>query len=213
MQSRGRSARSSPMRRWPPLRTYMIGLAAASIAPLALLAVALIVVLDRQHRQATGESALWTARALSDAVDRERHDTVASLEALASSPFLDVHDLRRFHDRLAQVGATRIWISAALVDVSGRTLASTAKPFGVPPAPLMRRVLFEEVKATGKPAYSGWRMPSPPSASPRRSSAAVWSASCCSRACLRLSCGPRWPRNPSRPAGSSISTTAGSASW
>ena len=139
----------------PRLRSYMIGLVLASLIPLGLLAIGLIVRLDQQYRQATRENVYQTVRALSDAVEGELNDTKASLEALASSPVLDEQDLRGFHDRLVAVGETRHWTSATLIDSAGQPLVDTIAAFGAPPRPVVDRTLFDQVRRSGKPATSG----------------------------------------------------------
>jgi len=84
-----------------------------------LLAGGLIIVLSWHYRETTAENLIRTARAMSDAVDREFSDSVASLEVLASSPLLDPGDHRGFHQRLVAVSESLGWTEAT-VEVTPR---------------------------------------------------------------------------------------------
>ena len=107
------------MRRLPSLRSYLVVLVLVSSVPLMLLAGGLIIVLSWHYRETTAENLIRTARAMSDAVDREFSDSVASLEVLASSPLLDPGDHRGFHQRLVAVSESLGWTEAT-VEVTPR---------------------------------------------------------------------------------------------
>src|SRR5207237_6383644 len=79
------------------LRSHLVVLVVAAVVPLLVFA-GLIVQQDLAERREVVDRGMQdTVRALSLAVDGEVKASVAVLQTLAASPFLDVADLRGFH--------------------------------------------------------------------------------------------------------------------
>ena len=85
------------------LRRSLLWVVVASVVPVLVLSAVLIEELDRRQRQGTREHVLRTIRVLTDAVDRELHVTLATLNGLADSPLLNDTQLPAFHAQLIAV--------------------------------------------------------------------------------------------------------------
>ena len=89
------------------LRRRLLLLAGAGVLPLALTAgLALLALFDEQRRQAE-RSGIEITRALSTAIDAELGRSVAVLRAIALGPALQSGDIKRYHQTLVRILATR----------------------------------------------------------------------------------------------------------
>ena len=85
----------------------------------------------RRERADLEQSMLYTARTLSEAVDREVFGAQATLEALAVAGELDRNRLSSFHRKARQVvDATGIGDRITLSDAAGRPILDTSVDFG-----------------------------------------------------------------------------------
>jgi len=130
------------------LRTHLILLTLATVVPVVLFAIGLIVYQTRVERSALERGMRDTARALALALDRDVNDIKTGVETLAASRYLDGRaDLAHFHEEAATVSkGFGAW--AVLSDPSGRRLLDTSRPAGAGPLrptaaslEMMRRVL------------------------------------------------------------------------
>lgn len=94
------------------------------------------------------------ARALMQAIDRELSSAQAALQALATSPSLDAHDLRAFHVQANEVLHSRPGNVLVACAPSLRQVVNTGLPFG---APLPRHGNAGQIRSvfeTGRPMVS-----------------------------------------------------------
>jgi signal transduction histidine kinase/CheY-like chemotaxis protein len=134
------------------LRTHFIFLTLATVVPIVMFGVGLIVYHTRLERSALERGMRDTARALVLALDRDIKDIKTGVEALAASRHLDPGgDLALFYDEAATVSkGFGGW--AVLSDPSGRQLLNTSRPFGAPlPLPTPASLeMMRSVAAGGK---------------------------------------------------------------
>jgi signal transduction histidine kinase/ActR/RegA family two-component response regulator len=136
------------------IRFRLAGLVIASVAPVWLVTGGVIyyayldkAALQMDHLQAT-------ARALSQAVDRELASVQAALQALATSPSLAAGDLESFHHQALEFARSFNGISIVLSDASAMQVVNTLFPYGAPPR---RRSVSEAVRKvfeTGQPVIA-----------------------------------------------------------
>jgi signal transduction histidine kinase len=136
------------------IQSWLSWLVIACILP-AVATTGLVVWQSYARERATIErDTILTARAITQAVDRELAKSIAAAQALATSSSLDVADLDDFYRQAEEVLETLPADNIVLSDASGQQLLNTFRPFGSP-LPLhgdlnqVRRV-FE----TGQPAIS-----------------------------------------------------------
>jgi signal transduction histidine kinase/ActR/RegA family two-component response regulator len=112
------------------LRTHLILLTLATVVPVVLFAVALIVYHIQLERSSLERGMRDTARALALALDRDINDIKTGVETLVVSRHLDAGgDLARFYEEAAAVSrGFGGW--AVLSDPSGRQVLNTSRPFG-----------------------------------------------------------------------------------
>lgn len=126
----------------------------ASLLPAAIAAGLLIGYSYERQRANFEHNTLETARALTQAVDRELASGRMALQALATSPHLASGDLAAFHRQATEALAELPGENVALSDASGQQLANTLRPFGEPlprnSSPEQLRRIFE----TGRPVIS-----------------------------------------------------------
>jgi signal transduction histidine kinase len=136
------------------IQRQLIRLVLASLLPAALAAGLLIVYSYQRQRASIEHSTLDTARALTQAVDRELASGRTALQALATSPYLASGDLAAFH-RQAREALTELPGNNVVVsDASGQQLVNTLSPFGEPLPRISHRGHLRLVFETGRPAIS-----------------------------------------------------------
>jgi len=111
----------------------------AAVVPLLIFTVVFVREDLEERRALLSRGLRETARALSLAVDREVNTSLAVLETLAASRYLDAGDLKAFHEfcvtTLEAEGRKNARI--ILFDPTGQQVINTSKPFGSPlPNPL-----------------------------------------------------------------------------
>jgi two-component system, sensor histidine kinase len=138
------------------LRTHLVGLVVLTLVPVVALTAALTVMLAREERATAERGLADTTRALQVAVDAELSSSITTLEALATSEHLDQGDLRAFYDFCRRVlPSQRTWHTITLIEAaSGRTVLTTAQPFGTALPPLMDRPHVQRAIATRRPQIS-----------------------------------------------------------
>jgi signal transduction histidine kinase len=115
------------------LRGYLLILVLGAMLPGTLLTGVLMWRVSGSTRAASERRLLESARVDAAALDREFAGTISILEALATSPELDRHDLEAFHAEGRRVQATQPgWYSIILLSVDGRQLVSTRVDWGIP---------------------------------------------------------------------------------
>jgi signal transduction histidine kinase len=136
------------------LRRSLLWVVVASLVPVLVLSAVLIEELDRRQRQGTREHVLRTIRILGDAVDRELHVALATLNGLADSPLLNDTQLAAFHAQLAAVTVRSGWIGSGVLDARGQALLHSAHPPGTPLPSLADRDYVQAALRTGRPTIS-----------------------------------------------------------
>ncbi|MGX7707426.1 PAS-domain containing protein [Methylobacterium sp. Gmos1] len=135
-----------------PLRTHVAALAVALLVP-ALLIIGLIAQRWVQAEQARMEERTATLNAHAvEQIDRFLTGQIAMLQALATSPALEVEDFARF-DRQARELVRLQGTTIVLLDTDGQQRVNTRLPWG---APLPRTILDNHrlLRETGAPAIS-----------------------------------------------------------
>ncbi|HEY2989345.1 MAG TPA: ATP-binding protein [Candidatus Binatia bacterium] len=114
-----------------PLRSHLIGLVLAAIAPLFLFAVFMIYRSAQDERAVFQRGAIERTRAIMTAVDAELKASITTLEALATARELDGDDLRDFYDQAMRVFKSQHdWSTINVADASGQQLMNLLRPFG-----------------------------------------------------------------------------------
>jgi len=152
----------------PPLSRYLVALVAVAIAPLLIVASALIWRQGDDQRAATETALQSTAQALSVAIDRQLASYRLMLEALAESDLIDHDDLSAFHAYAKRVADAQGAAFVSMFEPGGRQLISTNLPYGaplpdpfnLPPQPVTDRPPVGDVSSLrrvlelGQPSYS-----------------------------------------------------------
>src|SRR5438309_3291302 len=112
------------------LRTHLILLTLATVVPVVLFSVGLIIYHTRLERSSLERGMRDTARALALALDRDVNDIKTGVETLAGSRYLDDRvDLAHFYEEAATISkGFGGW--AVLSDPSGRQVLNTSRPLG-----------------------------------------------------------------------------------
>lgn len=142
----------------PGIRSRLVWLAAACIAPALLMAGALLYLYyEREQSHLTNDSAA-SARAISYAVDRELFSIETALLALAGSPSLQAKNLTAFDLQARDIVRDRRISNIVLCDLNAQQLINTRQPIGTPlplPLPLHGNPeLVQSVIAAGMPVIS-----------------------------------------------------------
>lgn len=138
------------------IQRQIVRLVAVVVVPAGIAAALLIGYSYERQRAFIAQQTLETARALTQAVDRELASGQVGLQVLAKSSLLATGDLAMFHREARHAILDMPGSAIAVSDGTGQQLLNTLFPFGAslpPPNPenveLVRRV-FE----TGKPVVS-----------------------------------------------------------
>lgn len=135
------------------LRSHLILLVLATMIPLLVFAVGMIVRLSRDERATFQRGASERTRALLTAVDAELRSSITRLEALSISPDLDRDNLRAFHEEASRVLNTqRDWVTINLALPSGRQAIDALRPYGTELPLVAEPASLKLVLRTGKPA-------------------------------------------------------------
>jgi PAS domain S-box-containing protein len=137
------------------VRFHLVTLGLASVLPMLLFAVVMVMVYDRQQRAVLERSFRDTARVLTLAVDHEVSASLSTLGALATSKHLDTGDLRAFYDGAQRVlRAQSAWSTINLFNAAGQQLINLARPFGAPLPDSRALADVRQALDTGRPAIS-----------------------------------------------------------
>jgi signal transduction histidine kinase len=155
LRAKNRARKFNVRRQRLTIKAHLIRLVLVSLLPAAGAAVMLIGYSYQRQQEAIHQNTLATARALTQAVDRELASGRTALQALATSPYLSSGDLRAFHAQailaLPELPGNNVVLSDAF---DGQQLVNTLRGFGEPlplraNLPLMRRMI-----QTGQPLVS-----------------------------------------------------------
>ena len=113
------------------LRSHLIVLVAAAVLPLLLFAAVIVLQDVGERREIMDRGMHDTVRALSLAVDGEVKTSLAVLQTLAESPYLDRGDLAHFHEICVRTMRARPAAYVVLFDTSGKALVNSSQPYGV----------------------------------------------------------------------------------
>lgn len=135
------------------LRSHLIFLVLATMIPLLVFAVGMIVRLSRDERATFQRGANERTRALLTAVDAELRSSITRLEALSISSYLDTDNLRAFHAEAWRILDTQDdWVTINLALPSGQQAINALRPFGIELPMVAEPASLELVVRTGKPA-------------------------------------------------------------
>lgn len=136
------------------IQRQLVRLVVACVVPAALAAALLIVYSYQRERTMIEERTLETARALTQALDRELVRGQAALEVLARSSALAGGDIAGFYRQAQEVLDLLPGDIIVLSDPSGQQLINTQLPFGDPLPHRARQEELRSVFETGRPAIS-----------------------------------------------------------
>lgn len=142
----------------PTIRSRLVLLTVACMAPAFLLASAVLYYNYQQQRAALIKDAVESARTLVRLIDREFVTVEVSLSALATSPLVRSGDYRAFQSQADEVLKRSFINNIALIAPSGQQLMNTAIPFGQPLPKTGVMAQTQKVLQTGKPDISGLLM-------------------------------------------------------
>ncbi len=123
-----------------PLLTYLIAFAFALALPIASYAVYATLAFAKAERQRLEQEARDTAHDLVRQVDREHSSQIAMLQALATSPALEVNNIASF-DRQAKNLAATGGYQIALIGMDGTHISNTRYAFGAPNMPKSSQIV------------------------------------------------------------------------
>lgn len=137
------------------IRTHLVLMAAAILLPVVVFSAVALQLLRDGEREAALHGLRETARATALIVDREMASSVAALEQLAKSPYLENGDLQGFY-RQAMLLNKRNTSWTVLLEANGKQLVNTAFPFGekLPPPAGALTGLAQQAMASEKPMAS-----------------------------------------------------------
>jgi signal transduction histidine kinase/ActR/RegA family two-component response regulator len=120
-----------------------------------------LYALARQQRAQAKSVGLELARSVATAIDADLRSSISVLEALATTPTLDHHDLSGFRERALRVrGLQPHWAAVGLADPAGTPLVDTSSGGETPLTPVVDRASFEHAVSTRAPAVGSlWRAP------------------------------------------------------
>lgn len=137
------------------IRTYLVLMAAAILVPVVVFSAVALQLLRDGEREAALRGLHENARAAALIVDRELANSVAALEQLAKSPYIESGDLQGFYKQAALLNKrSTSW--TLLLEENGAQLVNTAFPFGanLPPSVDTLARLAKRAIATEKPMAS-----------------------------------------------------------
>jgi signal transduction histidine kinase/HAMP domain-containing protein len=140
------------------LRAHLLALVLASLLPLLVFAVAMVVFSARSEREVVERGAIERTRALTTAVDSELNSSIRTLEALATSRDLDSADLQTFYDDAARVLRSQsVWQTILLSRPSGEPLMNLLRPLGTVLPRTFDQRSFDRLVETQRPAVGDIR--------------------------------------------------------
>ena len=133
------------------LRAYLTILVLGAMLPGTLVTAMLVWRAFTNTRSGSERRLLESARVDAAALDREFAGTINMLEALATSPALDRHDLQAFHAEGRRVQATQPgWYTIMLLSLDESQLVSTRLEWGTPLLPVAEPESLRRVVRTGR---------------------------------------------------------------
>jgi signal transduction histidine kinase/CheY-like chemotaxis protein len=135
------------------IRGHLVMLVAAALTPVLLFAIGEVVALAGRERRAIETGLRDTARSLALGVEKELDSSITALQALTTSSLLQSADLSMFQEQLAAVRAEARapWVTAAVVDDSGRIAVSVAPALESVVPGAAAPGFFRPVFTTGRP--------------------------------------------------------------
>jgi signal transduction histidine kinase/CheY-like chemotaxis protein len=134
------------------LRSHLLVMTVATMAPVVLLAVIVAVLLVKRERDSIQDATVDRAVAVMSAVDAELRGSLTTLGALAASVHLRTGDLRAFRaDAIRILESNPAWLNVSLALPDGQRVADTVLPPDKPLPPVGERETFDLVLVTGKP--------------------------------------------------------------
>lgn len=131
-----------------PLHWHLVLLVTGTLLPLVLFSAIMVHDLALEQKAAATRRLAFSARLMSEAVEREISSSTRALEALAESARLDRGDLKGFHAEAVRVRKSQpSWVTVILITPEGQQLINTLRPWGTPlptvsePASLRRLVV------------------------------------------------------------------------
>jgi signal transduction histidine kinase/ActR/RegA family two-component response regulator len=138
------------------LRSYLVVLTASVVIPMLGFAVYLAMGLSRAQQEAVERGLSETVQALASAVDRELASSITTLEALATSEFLDRRDYGAFLKQAQRVMESQTrhgWLTVHLAEPDGIPLLNSLSSDGGPP-PLLEIATVKETATSRRPIVS-----------------------------------------------------------
>jgi PAS domain S-box-containing protein len=138
------------------LRSHLVVLVLVVLVPILTFSGVTAVLFARHHRQSIEQGLRETARALALAVDRELASSISTLQALATSQYLDTGDLEAFYrEAQAVLPSQERWSTILLVDPTGQQRLNSLRPYGAELPSAGDRPVFQEMLRAARPAVSG----------------------------------------------------------
>jgi len=135
------------------LRSHLIALFLAAMAPLFLFAVFMIYRSVQAERETFRRGAIERTRAVLTAVDTELNRSISTLEALATAQELDSDDLYLIYQEAARALKSQPdWFTIVLATPDGRQVINLLRPFGSDLPMVAARASFDQVLKTRRPA-------------------------------------------------------------
>ena len=135
------------------LRAHLLALVIAALAPLLIFAAAMVVLSARKEQEVFERGAIERTRALITAVDAEIQSSISTLEALATSNWLDHEDMKEFYEEAARVLRSQpSWRTIIVSYPSGESIMNLRQPFGAKLNDIVERRSFDDAVKKMKPA-------------------------------------------------------------
>jgi PAS domain S-box-containing protein len=136
------------------VKTRLGILVLGSIIPMAIVAGLLLADIYQRGREQQIAATVARTKAVAAVLDSEFAATTSALRALATSRQLYDGDLAGFHARATDALADLHADLVALIDLDGKLLLSTRRPFGSALPVLPRTPLLKRIIASGQPGVS-----------------------------------------------------------
>ena len=135
------------------LRAHLLALVIAALTPPLIFAAAMVFLSARKEQEVFERGAIERTRALITAVDAEIQSSISTLEALATSNWLDHEDMKEFYEEAARVLRSQpSWRTIIVSYPSGESIMNLRQPFGAKLNDIVERRSFDDAVKKMKPA-------------------------------------------------------------
>ena len=141
------------------IRSYLILLVLIGMIPLLVFSTGMVIRLSRADRETFQRGATQRNFALMTAVDTELKGSIATLQALASSDYLDIDNVGDFRNDAARfLKSQPNWLNIHLAQPSGQQVVNLRLPLGTELGTVTEHTSFDNVVRTNNPVVGNLKL-------------------------------------------------------